>query len=124
MGVYRCPLDRTNSTSWLGRGQKLSSYLMNGAVDGYGGVAPNSYKASQFRQDAIIFWQALETNPGDFNDGSSSPNEGITKLHNVGTTVGVVDGHIEYLKTVKFYAEGNIAQKNRLWCSPGSSTGR
>lgn len=124
MGVYRCPLDRTNSPSWLGRGQKLSSYLMNGAVDGYGGVAPNSYKASQFRQDAIIFWQALETNPGDFNDGSSSPNEGITKLHNVGTTVGVVDGHIEYLKTIKFYAEGNIAQKNRLWCSPGSSTGR
>ena len=131
MGIYRCPLDRTNTTSWAGRKQKLSSYLMNGAVVGYGKkgdgggrIAPDSYKASQFRQDAIIFWQALETNPGDFNDGSSSPNEGITKLHNDGTTVGVVDGHIEYLKTAKFYTEEKITAKNRLWCSPGTLSGR
>ena len=124
MGIYRCPLDRTDTTSWAGRAQKMSSYLMNGAVDGYGGIAPNSYKASQFRQDAIIFWQALETNPGDFNDGSSNPGEGITRLHNAGTTVGVVDGHIEYLKTVKFYAESNIPTKNRLWCNPATANGR
>ncbi|HEX5218790.1 MAG TPA: DUF1559 domain-containing protein [Verrucomicrobiae bacterium] len=121
MATYRCPLDRTNAT-WMLRSQKLSSYLMNGAVDGYGGIDPNSYKTSQFRQDAIIFWQALETNPGDFNDGSSTPNEGITKLHNLGTTVGVVDGHIEYLKTVKFYAEANNPAYNRLWCNPATKT--
>ena len=124
MGIYRCPLERTNMPSWLGRAQKLSSYLMNGAVDGYGRIAPNSYKTSQFRQDAIIFWQALETNPGDFNDGSSNPGEGITLLHNRGTTVGVVDGHIEYLKTVKFYEEERKAGKNRLWCNPGTADGR
>jgi len=41
---------------------------------------PGSYKAPQFRQDAIIFWQALETSSGDFNDGSSDPTEGITKF--------------------------------------------
>src|ERR1041385_9575259 len=35
-GVYRCPAERTNTTTWLTRAQKLSSYLMNGAVDGYG----------------------------------------------------------------------------------------
>ncbi len=123
-GVYRCPLDRTNTASWRGRAQKMSSYLMNGAVCGFGRVSPSSFKASAFRQDAIIFWQALETNPGDFNDGSSGPGEGITKLHSIGTTVGVVDGHIEYLKTVKFYAEGNIRSKNRLYCSPDTSDGR
>jgi len=124
MGIYRCPLDRTNTASWTGRTQKMSSYLMNGAVDGYGAIAPNSYKASQFRQDAIIFWQALETNPGDFNDGSSNPGEGITRLHNQGTTVGVVDGHIEYFKTAKFYTEVNVVSKNRLWCNPGTANGR
>ena len=70
---------------------------MNGAVCGYGKISPNSYKAPQFRQDSVIFWQALETNPGDFNDGSSSPDEGITKLHSLGTTIGVVDGHVESL---------------------------
>jgi prepilin-type N-terminal cleavage/methylation domain-containing protein len=131
MGVFRCPSDKTNTTSWNLRAQKLSSYLVNGAVDGYGTpadgpgrIAPNSYKAPLFRQDAIIFWQALETNPGDWNDGSSSPDEGITKLHSLGTTVGVVDGHVEYFKTVKFYAEVNVLTKNRLWCNPGTANGR
>ncbi len=123
-GVYRCPSEQTNTTAWLTRAQKLSSYLMNGAVCGYGAISPGSYKTSDFRQDAIIFWQALETNPGDFNDGSSSPDEGITKLHSLGTTVGVVDGHIEYIKTVKFYAEQNNPYKNRLWCNPASANGR
>jgi prepilin-type N-terminal cleavage/methylation domain-containing protein len=123
-GVYRCPLDKTNSPLWRSRAQKLSSYLMNGSVCGFGGISPSSYKASQFRQDAVIFWQALETNPGDFNDGSSSPNEGITKLHSIGTSLGVVDGHVEYMKTVKFYAEVNITTKNRVWCNPASVDGR
>jgi hypothetical protein len=102
----------------------MSSYLMNGAVCGFGGISPSSYKASAFQPDAVIFWQALETNPGDFNDGSSSPDEGITKLHSLGTTIGVVDGHIEYLKTLKFYAEVGVRTKNRLWCNPATANGR
>ena len=122
--VYRCPSERTNLTSWRSRAQKLSTYLMNGAVCGFGKISPSSYKAIQFRQDAIIFWQALETNPGDFNDGSSSPDEGITKLHSIGTTIGGVDGHVEYIKTVKFYQEVNSQVKNRLWCNPGTANGR
>ena len=97
---------------------------MNGAVSGFGKIHPNTYKAGQFTQDSIIFWQALETNPADFNDGSSSPAEGITKLHSLGTTVGVVDGHVEYLKTLKFYEEVNSNIKNRLWCNPGTANGR
>ena len=122
--VYRCPLDRTNTIQWKSRAQKLSSYLMNGAVCGFGRIAPDSYKSSAFRQDSIILWQALETNPGDFNDGSSSPDEGITKLHSFGTTVGVVDGHVEYIKTLKFYQEVSNQGKGRLWCNPGTTDGR
>jgi prepilin-type N-terminal cleavage/methylation domain-containing protein len=126
--VFRCPLDRTNTVAFRGRAQKMSSYLMNGAVCGFGTVSgdnqPGSYKLSAFNPDAIILWQALETNPGDFNDGSSSPAEGITKLHSIGTTVGVIDGHIEYYKTVQFYADANLKGKNRLWCSPATTDGR
>jgi prepilin-type N-terminal cleavage/methylation domain-containing protein len=124
MGIYRCPAENTNTAAWRARAQRMSSYLMNGAVCAFGNISPRSYKAPQFRQDAIIFWQALETSSGDFNDGSSTPQEGITKLHSLGTTVGVVDGHVEFLKTVKFYAEVNIPIKNRLFCSPGSVNGR
>jgi prepilin-type N-terminal cleavage/methylation domain-containing protein len=121
--VYRCPADKTNA-SWNTRAQKLSSYLMNGAVCGFGSISPNSQKAGSFKQDAIIIWQALETNPGDFNDGSSSPNEGITKLHSLGTMVGAVDGHVEFMKTVNFYKEVNITTKNRVWCNPLTANGR
>jgi prepilin-type N-terminal cleavage/methylation domain-containing protein len=124
IGVYRCPLDRTNKVAWRQRAQKMSSYLMNGAVCGFGRISPGSYKASQFRADSVIFWQALETIAGDFNDGSSDPSEGITKLHSFGTTIGVVDGHIEYLKTLRFYAEVGERIKNRLWCNPGTPDGR
>lgn len=124
MGVYRCPLDNTNLTTWKGRAQKLSTYLMNGAVCGFGNISPNSYKAPAFRQDSVIFWQALETNPGDFNDGSSEPTEGITKLHSFGTTIGVVDGHVEAIKTLLFYKEVNSQVKNRVWCNPGTVSGR
>ena len=121
--IYRCPMDKTNAPQWNLRAQKLASYLMNGAACGFGGVSPGSYKTSQFRQDAILFWQALETNPGDFNDGSSRPDEGITKLHSIGTTVAIVDGHIEYMKTVNFIKEANLPTKNRLWCNPTSVNG-
>jgi len=121
--IYRCPLDATNAPTWKSRAQKICSYLMNGAVCGYGKVSPGSYKATMFRQDSVIFWQALEKNPGDFNDGSSSPAEGITKLHSLGTTVGIIDGHVEYLKTINFFKEGQSNIKNRLWCSPGSNNG-
>ncbi|MFM8420619.1 MAG: hypothetical protein ACKOEQ_10925, partial [Verrucomicrobiota bacterium] len=122
--VYRCPSDLTNKPAFRSRAQKMSSYLMNGAVCSFGGVSPGSHKAAAFDPHAIIYWQALETNPGDFNDGSSSPAEGITKLHSFGTTVGVVDGHIEYLKTVEFYRLGNVPGKNRLWCNPSTPNGR
>ena len=121
IGVYRCPNDKTNLNNWISRAQKMSSYLMSGVAGNNGG---SPFKTFQFRQDAIIFWQALETNPGDFNDGSSSPGEGITKSHSVGTTEGVVDGHIEYLKTAAFYAEEAKPQKNRLYCRPTSADGR
>ena len=124
MGIYLCPSERTNLATFRSRPQKMASYLMNGAVCGYGQIGGRSYKAGQFRSDAIILWQALETNPGDWNDGSSDPNEGITKLHSVGTSVGIVDGHIEYLKTVKFYEEARIPIKNRLFSNPGTTDGR
>ena len=125
LSIYKCPSEKTNAIpTFNSRAQKLTSYLMNGAVCGYGLIGGQSYKSSQFRADAIILWQALETNPGDWNDGSSTPDEGITKVHSIGTSVGVVDGHVEYLKTLKFYAEAKITAKNRLYCSPGSTNGR
>ncbi len=119
--LYRCPLDRTNTAAFRQRQQKYTSYIMNGAVCGYK-ITPRSYKVSQFKPDAIILWQADERNPGDFNDASSSPDEGITRLHNVGTTVGCAGGHVEYLKILHFTREA-LVFPGRLWCDPGSKRG-
>lgn len=132
MAIYRCSSVKTNSPAinYALRQQKLTDYVMNGAAVGYGTpptpgrIAPRTYKFNDFRQDAIIFWQGLETNPVDWNDGSSGPNEGISRIHSQGTTVGVVDGHIEFMKTLKFSQEESILTKNRLWCNPGTANGR
>ncbi len=120
MSVYRCPAEKTNAPAWTARDQKLSSYLMNGLAGNTGG---NPFKTSQFRQDSIVFWQAKDDNAGDYNDGSSWPTEGITTLHSAGTTIGIVDGHIEYIKTKNFYLEEAKPGKNRLYCRPTTVDG-
>ncbi len=119
--LFRCPLDRTNNAGWRQRGQKYSSYLMNGSITAFQIRRP-TFKISQFVPDSIIFWQADERNPGDFNDGSSSPNEGITRSHVFGTTVGVVDGSVQYIKITDFNREVQ-RRPGRLWNVPGSRTG-
>ncbi|HVY68759.1 MAG TPA: type II secretion system protein [Verrucomicrobiae bacterium] len=128
--IYTCPLDKTNTVAWRSRAQKMSSYLMNGAICGFGTVSaqgqPGSYKAGAFTADAIIFWQANEKNAPDFNDGSSGPNEGITSIHARGTSVGCVDGHTEFIKTGPKDIFSQLAAqnyKNRLWCSPATANG-
>ena len=122
--IYQCPSVNPKTVStYTSRNNKLSTYLMNGAVDGFGGISPKSYKQGNFTQDAIIMWQAAEPNPGDWNDGSSSPAEGITLIHNSGTTVGVVDGHVEYMKTLIFSRLAAQSIKNRVWCNPGTPDG-
>jgi hypothetical protein len=41
-----------------------------------------------------------------------------------GTTVGVVDGHIEFIKTKLFTALAAETVKNRVWCNPFAYDGR
>jgi hypothetical protein len=94
---------------------------MNGSVTAFQ-IRRQTFRINQFKPDDIIMWQAVETNPADFNDGSSSPNEGITKIHNVGTTVGVIDGHVEYIKIREFNREVT-RRPGRLWYVPGSNNG-
>lgn len=120
--IFRCPLDKTNTAAFRQRGQRLSSYIMNGALCGYQRDKFKVYKSTQFRPDAIIMWQADERSPGDYNDGSSTPDEGISRIHNQGTTIGNAGGHVEYIKIRDFNKEV-FNKPGRLWCTPGSRTG-
>ena len=98
---------------------------MNGSITAFQ-IRGKTYKITAFRPDAVIMWQADERNPGDFNDASSSPDKGITRIHNIhniGTTVGVIDGHVEYIKIRDFNREAT-KRPGRLGNVPDSKTGQ
>ncbi len=119
--IFRCPLDRTNTPIFRSRGQKYTSYIMSGSLTAFQ-IRQKTFKIHEFSPNDIIMWQADERNAGDYNDGSSSPAEGITRSHNVGTTVGVVDGHVEYLK-IREFNKLAVQYPGRLWNVPGSKRG-
>lgn len=118
--VYRCPMDLASNPAFALRDQKLSSYLFNGALVAYNGTA--GLKISEFKPDSMILWQEREDTPSLFNDGSNDPSEGVTTVHSDGTTVGLIGGSVEYVKTATFTAEAT-KYPGRLWCNPRTANG-
>jgi prepilin-type N-terminal cleavage/methylation domain-containing protein len=148
-GVYVCPTDR-KSKYYRFRINKLSSYIMNGAVCGYGKLpangppctttSPTSVKVSSIWSPmCYLMWEpdeTLGTPPiGEFayNDASSFPdrNEGIGRLHISGGVVLAIGGHVNFITFKKFNAEQAYPaagsnpgrQKGLLWWYPASADG-
>jgi prepilin-type N-terminal cleavage/methylation domain-containing protein len=131
MGVYRCPLDKTNAPSFTQRNNKYSTYVCNGAVCGYGSIAPKSYRQNMFRQDCFTMWEPDEISPilgvNTYNDGSSYPDPnsdfGLGRRHGKkGGIVQVVSGGVRFVPYDRWAALAS-QNNNELWCNPGSSTG-
>lgn len=115
------------------RVNKMSSYLMNGAVCGYDYAKWRSAKiTSIWSPMCYIQWEPDENfgNPpiGAFvyNDAAAYPNrnEGIGRLHDSGGVVLAVGGHVEFLAFEKFEKEQIKTTKGLLWWNPWSSNGR
>jgi prepilin-type N-terminal cleavage/methylation domain-containing protein len=123
--VYRCPSEKRDVPLFFTRANKMSSYLMNGALVSYSrSFSPSTYKTTAFRSDAIIIWQGSESG-GNWADGANDPTEGFTKLHGGESgTMGGVDGHVEQMKRLRFTALTLETTKNALWCNPGKANGR
>jgi type II secretory pathway pseudopilin PulG len=132
--LYRCPLDRTNTPTFRARGNKLATYVMNGAVCGFGSLKPDgaSYKLGDFAADAFIMWEPDDANVTlgyGYNDGSSYPDPDLDgalgRRHGKkGGIVLAIDGHIEYITYDAWRRESKVATKNRMFCSPGTANGR
>jgi prepilin-type N-terminal cleavage/methylation domain-containing protein/prepilin-type processing-associated H-X9-DG protein len=134
MGNYRCPLDKTNTATFKARANKLSTYVQNGAVCGYGALMPagNTYKLTDFAPDAFMMWEPDDANVTlgyGYNDGSSYPDPaidgGLGKRH--GKSGGIVlalDGHVEFIKANVWKRESVLPGRNRMYCNPGSVDGR
>jgi type II secretory pathway pseudopilin PulG len=122
--IYKCRLDTGPYPA--GSTHIMTSYMMNGAVCGYGyaGAIP-SFKVQRFLPDAILIWEAdgSSLTGAKFNDGAEYPNEGTTTRHNGGSCVGVVDGHVDWY-TAALYKHALSQTPGPLWCNPASPTGQ
>lgn len=126
--VFACPADlkiaKPTSPLFRARGQTNTSYLMNGALCSYSTAQKKTYKVSVYNPDDIIMWQARDDNAGDWNDASSTPDEGIFRKHNEGTTVSSIGGHSEFMKYRIFTTrQGAPATRTRAWCNPVKPNG-
>jgi prepilin-type N-terminal cleavage/methylation domain-containing protein/prepilin-type processing-associated H-X9-DG protein len=137
--LFRCP-EHFKNFKYQNDSRRLTSYLMNGAVSGY----PFHYEqawdrvfhVTKFRPDAVIFWEPPDPEgldedeqPGgdwgeDWQDGSSSPDQGMTYRHGDGATFGFIDGHTEWWTLEEYLREEALIVANRLWCSPMTEHGR
>jgi prepilin-type N-terminal cleavage/methylation domain-containing protein len=132
--LYMCPLHLTNTVYWRAAAIKFTSYLMNGAVilgnyptdswDWDRGAQGYTYKASAFLATDMLLWESDDTNPGNFNDGASQPDEGWAFRHNYGAIIGLMDGHVEYIKDKNYAQLVTDPRRNSLWCFPDKPTGR
>jgi len=137
---YWCPTDSTHlhgGLYWSWRMNKLSTYLWNGAVNGYERLQGKTYRLSAFRQDAYLQWEPDEDNyyrgrttrPGKkancYNDASMNPSdrEGLGRRH--GKKGGILlgfDGHGVIVSYQEFNRQ-NLLHPGLLWCVPDVRTG-
>jgi len=133
--VYFCPTDKTNAAYnryYSIRQNKLSTYIWNGAINGYGALNGRTYTLSAFKQDAYFIWEPDEENyykfyPGMscYNDGSSYPSqgEGLGRRHGQkGGILAGFSGHVLSISYEKFNQE-RLRFPGLLHCVPGSSIG-
>jgi prepilin-type N-terminal cleavage/methylation domain-containing protein len=152
--VFVCPRDKVEQAGlkkrqFRERDQKISSYVWNGALIGYGNLAGwdtrlLTHRITAFRPTMILQWEADEMKPFFFNDCSSFPDEGISQRHGGGFApnervdvkgggaAGLISGTALNLKYKKFYElAGRVDGRgaglrdvpNDLWCDPVSPRG-
>ena len=131
--IYNCPLDRTNDVSWQKRQQRISSYIMNGAVCAFGQrPISRTYKLGAFNPAAYVQWEPDIKNfggvwgPNRGHDASQYPNEdeGVGRRHKRGAVIMGFSGHVHFIKFEDFQREQRYNRPGLLWCVPGSANGQ
>jgi len=141
-GSYLCPVDQ-RSKYLKQRNNQLSSYVMNGAVCGYGSYprgGDDSCKITEiWSPTCYLLWEPDETLMKNgtpvgafaFNDAASYPDdtpglaEGLGTLH--GKSGGVmlqVGGSTEFVLMTRFKSLSTDPNKNVLWWNPLTTNGR
>ncbi len=134
--VLMCPADNKVDFQFVQRGILFTSYVWNGAVNGYGPDTTPAFKMAQFKPDRVLQWEADERTPFFFNDSSSFPDEGISPRHGKGATIGLFSGGTESIKLARYYTaefagtQGSrganipaLMLPGRMWCNPETRNG-
>ena len=130
--AFGCLLD-TKSKYYAQRENKLSTYIMNGAVCGYSSDPFRSAKTTQVWSPMCYLQWEPDENLGAppigafaYNDASSFPdrNEGVGRLHGKGAVVLALGGHVQFIAFKDFQTEQNRTGKGLLWWNPWSPDGR
>jgi prepilin-type N-terminal cleavage/methylation domain-containing protein len=109
----------------------LTSYTINVVVVNFSHPRQASYRMPQFKPDSFIFWEPEELQGAHlyvWDDGTSAANQApITRRHGqVGSAVGVIDGHVEFVPRKKWDEYNDRARgpfPNPIWCEPGKADG-
>jgi prepilin-type N-terminal cleavage/methylation domain-containing protein/prepilin-type processing-associated H-X9-DG protein len=122
---YLCPVDISSKdylppSSAGGRDNKLSTYVMDGAVIGYGNASKPMKISAVWSPMCYLLWEPNENAGGvdvpgafEYNDGSNYPstpksspnpgNEGIGTLHGgKGGNALALDGHVDLVNVDQF----------------------
>ncbi len=130
--AYYCPADKKSNDNFKRRIQRVSSYIMNGAVWNFSDYSPrNQHKIIEFKPDAYCQWEPRVNNYGGYFaynsglDASQNPagEEGIGDRHIKGAVILGFDTRAHFITFKKFNDEGQNTP-GLLWCVPNSKTGR
>lgn len=130
--IYWCPTDlATNTPGYIQRANKMSTYIMSGAVCSFSTAVFSGHKITKFRQDAYISWEPNEFTPGGttaYNDASSYPNPqtdgALGQRHGKkGGIVIVVSGSVEFVKYLDWTKLAASTAANSVWCNPDRADG-
>ena len=129
--VYYCPLDKQENPDFKYRIQRVSSYIMNGAVCGFGNFTKPKFKIFQFSPAAYVQWEPKVNKESNTqyayntgHDASQIPNttEGIGNRHVGGAAVMGFDARVHWISFLKYTQEAG-SHPGSLWCVPNSPTG-
>ncbi|HZV32972.1 MAG TPA: prepilin-type N-terminal cleavage/methylation domain-containing protein [Verrucomicrobiae bacterium] len=132
--IYWCPADNTNSPNWTQRAERLSTYVMNGAVMAFHPTPVLGYpthKITDMNPSAYMMWEPAADTPSAaqtaYNDGANQPNQinGPSDRHITGCIVSSYDGHAQLLLTNIFLQamELKVNTPGLLWADPDSTDG-
>ncbi len=130
--MLRCPMDKVD-TEFLARNQIISSYVFNGALQGYQDGPP--LKISSFRPTSIVQWENkhkggnwtdFSNKPLDWNSTSAggATSESFSDRHGNAYQVGRIDGSAAREKKATMDAWARATTKNDLWCNPKTANGQ